>query len=60
MNRRRESGCERFREGYGRLLAAAQAHRPFALIVSALIGVASAALIFLVGTDFFPDVIQDS
>ena len=55
-NRRRERGIERFREGYGRLLAAVLEHRPFTLIVSLLVGVTSAALLFVVGTDFFPDV----
>ena len=55
-NRRREAGFERFREGYGRLLASVLEHRAFTLIIAALVGVSSAMLIFLVGTDFFPDV----
>jgi multidrug efflux pump subunit AcrB len=55
-NRRRETGFERFRAGYGRILAAVLARRAFTLIVAALVGLASASLVFLVGTDFFPDV----
>ena len=55
-NRRRERGIERFREGYGRLLAAVLEHPPFTLIVSLLVGLATVPLLFLVGTDFFPDV----
>jgi len=55
-NERREEGLERFRDAYGRLLAGVLEHRPFALFVALLVGVVSAGLIFVVGTDFFPDV----
>jgi multidrug efflux pump subunit AcrB len=55
-NKRREAGFERFREAYGRLLWAVLARRAFTLTIAALVGLASATLVFLVGTDFFPDV----
>ena len=56
LNRRREQGFERFRELYGRVLAAALQHRLFTLVVAFLVGLCSLGLVFIVGTDFFPTV----
>jgi multidrug efflux pump subunit AcrB len=55
-NERRERGFDRLRDGYGRLLGAVLEHRLFTLVVAALVGLVSFALLLLVGTDFFPDV----
>jgi multidrug efflux pump subunit AcrB len=55
-NQRRERGFERFRDGYGRLLATVLEHRAFTLIVALVVGLLSSSLIFIVGSDFFPDV----
>ena len=55
-NRKRERGFDRFREGYGNLLASVLERRAFTLIAAALVGLIDFALLFLVGTDFFPEV----
>ena len=55
FNHWRDSGFERFKQSYGRLLAALMAHRRFVLVVFGLMAVVSAALpLFVVGRDFFP------
>ncbi|MBJ6724997.1 efflux RND transporter permease subunit [Geomesophilobacter sediminis] len=56
MNEKRERGFERLREGYGSLLKSVLAMRPFLLIVTTLVILVSAGLVFVVGTDFFPSV----
>ncbi|GFO53957.1 RND transporter [Geomonas sp. Red276] len=55
-NERRERGFDRFRDGYAGLLAAVLHHRLFTIVIALLIGVISTGLLFVVGTDFFPDV----
>ncbi|HEY6009571.1 MAG TPA: efflux RND transporter permease subunit [Geobacteraceae bacterium] len=56
LNRRREQGFERFRERYVQILATVLAHRPFTLVIATLVGLVSIGLVFVIGTDFFPDV----
>ena len=55
-NRRRERDIERFRDGYGRLLESVLERRAFVLTVALLVALASVPLLFVVGTDFFPEV----
>ncbi|MGA2745789.1 MAG: efflux RND transporter permease subunit, partial [Candidatus Sulfotelmatobacter sp.] len=56
LNRRREHAFERLRSGYGRGLALVLHHRAFTLCVFGLLFAVSAALPFIIGTDFFPAV----
>ncbi|HUB08632.1 MAG TPA: efflux RND transporter permease subunit [Myxococcales bacterium] len=56
FNDARDRGFERFQNAYGRLLHVALDHRVFTLAVAAVIGAASFALPFVIGTDFFPAV----
>jgi CzcA family heavy metal efflux pump len=56
LNRRREHAFERLRSGYGRVLALVLHHRAFTLCVFGLLFALSAALPFIIGTDFFPAV----
>ncbi|UFS69524.1 efflux RND transporter permease subunit [Geomonas sp. RF6] len=55
-NERRERAFERLRERYSAVLAVVLQHRVFTLVVAAVVGVLSMALLFVVGTDFFPSV----
>ncbi|MCM0083121.1 efflux RND transporter permease subunit [Geomonas sp. Red32] len=55
-NEKRERGFDRFRDGYAALLAAVLHHRCFTILIALLIGLISSGLLFVVGTDFFPDV----
>jgi multidrug efflux pump subunit AcrB len=54
FNRWRDRGFDKFREAYGRVLAAVLAHRPMVLGGTALVLACTAALPFVVGLDFFP------
>jgi CzcA family heavy metal efflux pump len=56
LNRRREHAFERLRSGYGGVLALVLHHRAFTLCVFGLLFAVSAALPFIIGTDFFPAV----
>jgi CzcA family heavy metal efflux pump len=56
LNRKREHAFERLRSGYGGLLELVLAHRAFTLCMFGLLFAVSAALPFLIGTDFFPAV----
>ncbi|HXX29415.1 MAG TPA: efflux RND transporter permease subunit [Myxococcaceae bacterium] len=56
FNRWRDRGFERFRGGYARALAVVLEHRAWVLGVAGAVLVASAALPFIIGFDFFPTV----
>jgi multidrug efflux pump subunit AcrB len=56
MNAARDQAFDRFREAYGRALSLLLHHRKFTLAVAGLLSLASLLLIFVVGTDFFPQV----
>ncbi len=56
FNERRDRAFGRFQEGYARLLGLVVSHRPFTLVVAGVVGVASLALPFVIGADFFPSV----
>jgi len=56
FNRWRDRVYDSFREGYGRSLELVLQHRLFTLTIAGLLIVVSMALIFLIGTDFFPTV----
>lgn len=56
LNQRRERGFERFQESYGRLLKLTLQQRLLTLSVTAVVGLISMMLLFIVGTDFFPSV----
>lgn len=52
----RERHFDRFNEAYAAALATALHHRCFTLLAAGVLGALSLALIFIVGTDFFPTV----
>jgi multidrug efflux pump subunit AcrB len=56
FNQQRDHYFERFQNAYGRTLATLLAHRRFVVATAGALGVASLALLFVVGTDFFPTV----
>src|SRR5258708_30257421 len=56
FNRWRDQGFGKFQEAYGRALAAVLEHRAVALGAAGLVLALSAALPFVVGLDFFPNV----
>ena len=56
FNRRRDELFARFQAAYGRALEAVLHHRAFVLSCAAAVVLASAALPFVVGLDFFPAV----
>jgi multidrug efflux pump subunit AcrB len=56
LNQRREQKFEQLRDSYSRILASALHHRTFTLVITALVGLASLGLVFIVGADFFPTV----
>ncbi len=56
FNRRRDAAFARFQEGYAATLEAVLHHRGLVLSCSALVLLCSAALPFVVGLDFFPQV----
>jgi multidrug efflux pump subunit AcrB len=56
LNAARDRAFERFQEAYGRVLAALLRHRTFTVLVAGGVTIASVALVFVVGTDFFPTV----
>jgi multidrug efflux pump subunit AcrB len=56
FNAARDRGFDRFQAGYARVLALLLHHRLFAVSIASLVAVASLALAFVVGTDFFPSV----
>lgn len=56
LTARFDRGFERMRDGYGRLLALALAHRGWFVGLFALFVTGSALLLALVGSDFFPTV----
>jgi multidrug efflux pump subunit AcrB len=56
FNERRDRAFARFQDGYARVLAVLLVNRAFTLGVAGIAGGLSLALIFLVGTDFFPSV----
>ncbi len=56
LDHTRDLAYGRLQQTYGRLLETILHHRPFTLIISGIVGVASIGLVFLIGTDFFPSV----
>jgi multidrug efflux pump subunit AcrB len=56
FNRKRDGAFDRFQGFYAGLLAGVLAHRRFALGIGGGVALASFALTFVVGTDFFPSV----
>ncbi|MDB4970178.1 MAG: acriflavin resistance protein [Myxococcales bacterium] len=56
FNERRDAGFERVQNAYGRALSLLLAHRRFVIASAGLISVASFALVWVIGTDFFPSV----
>jgi len=56
FNTWRDAQFERFQNWYGRGLEISLHHRAFTLTIAALVGCASLALLFVVGSDFFPSV----
>jgi len=56
LNRKREHTFERLRSGYGRILDLVLHHRVYALGIFGLLFAVTAALPFMIGTDFFPTV----
>src|SRR5437016_7535090 len=56
FNRWRDAGFGRFRDAYGRMLAAVLAHRGMVLGAAGLVLLCTATLPFVVGLDFFPTV----
>jgi multidrug efflux pump subunit AcrB len=56
FNDRRDRAFERFQEAYGRVLSLLLEHRVFVMSTAIAATVASLALAFIVGTDFFPSV----
>jgi len=56
LNERRDRAFDRFQASYGRLLELVLAHRSFTVAAAGVVGAASLALPFVVGTDFFPSV----
>lgn len=56
FNDARDRAFDRFRETYGRLLAIVLGHPRHTLVFAGLLMVTSLGLVFVVGTDFFPQV----
>src|SRR5579863_2124903 len=56
LNHKREQAFTRFQNAYGSALDLILHHRVFALVVFGLLFAVTAALPFLIGTDFFPSV----
>jgi multidrug efflux pump subunit AcrB len=54
FNARRDAAFERFQNGYASILATVLHHRKFAVAIGAGVALASLGLVFVVGTDFFP------
>jgi multidrug efflux pump subunit AcrB len=55
-NRARDRGFDRLRDAYGTALEVVLANRAFAMVCAGLVMSAGIALMFVVGTDFFPSV----
>jgi multidrug efflux pump subunit AcrB len=56
FNSWRDARFDRFRDGYAAILEVILRHRRFTLAVGGAVAAASLALVFVVGTDFFPTV----
>jgi len=56
LQRKRDELWERFQAGYGRALETVLAHRRFTLVLALVLALSGAALLTVVGTDFFPAV----
>src|SRR5690349_7003689 len=56
FNRRRDELWGRFQAAYGRTLELVLGHRRFALVLALVLSLSGAALLTVVGTDFFPPV----
>ena len=56
LQRKRDELWDRFQAGYGRALETVLAHRRFTLVLALVLALSGAALLTVVGTDFFPAV----
>jgi multidrug efflux pump subunit AcrB len=56
FNTWRDARFGRFQDGYGRLLALLLGHRKFVVAIGLLLLIGSGALLWVIGTDFFPQV----
>src|SRR5205807_4843234 len=56
LQRKRDEIWNRFQAGFGRALETVLAHRRFTLVTALVLALSGAALLTVVGTDFFPPV----